>query len=296
MYLNCKNDDPSCLRHETCEPHYNHHISSWSLRFTQKSLSPKPLEDKNIMPQASPSHLSTGKATGIIVVSASPEPFFTSHSWTCRCKKWGEQLICQREMAKTRKQIHKHRLMYINVCSKNTCWAIKVGDPSPTWSILESHFEDPCDGWHLRCVAGFYSWLMAKSIICVNMWYLFCHASWQICTRNTELEFERGFQTAMSKSIQSSLDSAQKDRSFENNMKKWFHCSAMESSKNKRGFWVKLIIVHQPEICWFRLLVRLPFWVKLVIHFKIIAQSISHFFLMCIVFCKRKSHESTCNM
>lgn len=263
--------------------------------YHKKSLSPKPLEDKNIMPQASPSHLSTGKATGIIVVSASPEPFFATLGHV-DAKSGGSNWYANEKWQKHANKYIKHRLMYINICSKNTCWAIKVGDPSPTWSILASHFEDPCDGWHLRCVAGFYCWLMATSRICVNMWYLFCHASWQICTRNTELEFERGFQTAMSKSIQSSLDSAQKDGSFENNMKKWFHCSAMESSKNKRGFWVKLIIVHQPEICWFRLLVRLPFWVKLVIHFKIIAQSISHFFLMCIVFCKRKSHESTCNM
>lgn len=203
-------------------------------------------------------------------------------------KKQGGATDMPTRNGKSTQKLHKHRLMYINICSKNTCWAIKVGDPSPIWSILESHFEDPCDGWHLRCVAGFYSWLMAKSRICVNMWYLFCHASWQICTRNTELEFERGFQTAMSKSIQSSLDSAQKDRSFENNMKKWFHCSAMESSKNKRGFWVKLIIVHQPEICWFRLLVRLPFWVKLVIHFKIIAHPFPIFSLCVLFFAKEK--------
>ena len=258
----------------------------------KKSLNPKPLEgNTNHAPTVH--HLTCLQERPPEWLWSQPRRsrFLRATLGHVDAKKRGEQLICQREMAKKntqKKYISTDLCIYINICSKNTCWAIKVGDPSPTWSILESHFEDPCDGWHLRCAAGFYCWLMATSRICVNMWYLFCHASWQICTRNTELEFERGFQTAMSKSIQSSLDSAQKDGSFENNMKKWFHCSAMESSKNKRGFWVKLIIVHQPEICWFRLLVRLPFWVKLVIHFKIIAQSISHFSLCVLFFAKEK--------
>lgn len=117
--------------------------------YHKKSLSPKPLEDKNIMPQASPSHLSTGKATGIIVVSASPEPFFATLGHV-DAKKGGATDMPTRNGKKkhAKKYISIDLCIYISICSKNIHVFYAISTYSNVYQVHCSEFQNfSHQGW-----------------------------------------------------------------------------------------------------------------------------------------------------